>query len=95
MVRVPPGTIDRLQPLDVSTNKPDKDFLREKFRTWYAEQLRKQLEASIVETAMNVNMGMAIMKEVGAQWLTGLYDKLCNKPEIIVNGFKMLGLLKQ
>ena len=39
VVRVPPGTTDRLQLLDVSTNKPAKDFLREKFRSWYAEQL--------------------------------------------------------
>ena len=43
VVRVPPGTTDRLQSLDVSTNKPTKDFLREKFCTWYAEQLRNSL----------------------------------------------------
>ena len=32
LVMVPAGTTDRLQPLDVSTNKAAKDYLREKFR---------------------------------------------------------------
>ena len=43
IVMVPAGTTDRLQPLDVSTSKAVKDFLREKFRQWYAEQVQKSL----------------------------------------------------
>ena len=43
-VKVPANCTDRLQPLDVSTNKPAKDFLRSKFQTWYAEKLSIQLD---------------------------------------------------
>ena len=31
VVMIPPGTTDRLQPLDMCTNKAAKDFLRERF----------------------------------------------------------------
>lgn len=64
---VPARTTDLLQPLDVSTNKAAKDIQQEKFRQWYAEQVQKQLEAGIEETAIQVNMVMLTMKEAGAQ----------------------------
>ena len=35
-ILVPPNCTDCLQPLDVSINKPVKDFLRKKFTDWYA-----------------------------------------------------------
>ena len=91
VVVIPAGMTDRLQPLDVSTNKAAKDFLREKFRRWYASEVEKQIQAGKEEAS--VDMGMAVMEEVGARWLTALYDKLCSERIIIINGFKNVGII--
>jgi len=32
---IPPSTIDRLQPMDISVNKPAKNFLKKQFEMWY------------------------------------------------------------
>ena len=93
LVMVPANTTDRLQPLDISVNKSAKDFLRDKFRTWYAEQVEKQLQAGVEATAVTVNMGMAVVKELGAKWLTSLYDKLQREKTIIINRFKNVGIV--
>lgn len=49
--------------------------------------MEEQLQAV---NAVKVNMGMTLMKEVGAKWWTVLYDKLCTEVSIVVNGFKIL-----
>uniref|UniRef100_A0A1X7V5T4 DDE-1 domain-containing protein n=1 Tax=Amphimedon queenslandica TaxID=400682 RepID=A0A1X7V5T4_AMPQE len=48
IVTVPANCTDRLQPLDVSVNKAAKDFLRDKFHKWYAEQIQKQMSDDIL-----------------------------------------------
>ena len=41
---IPPNCTDQLQPMDLSVNKPAKEFLRSKFSDWYSEQVRQQID---------------------------------------------------
>ena len=41
----PPNTTDLLQPMDLSVNKPAKEFLRQKFQEWYADQVMEQVNS--------------------------------------------------
>ena len=42
-VCVLPNCTDQLQPLDVSVNIADKDFLRREIQEWYSKQIFEQL----------------------------------------------------
>ena len=77
----------------LTINKAAKGFLRGKFWQWYAKEVEKQFQAGVVESGVKVNMGMPVMA-VGAQWLTALYDKLCTKTSIVINGLKNTGIVE-
>ena len=90
-VTIPNGCTDKLQPLDVSVNKSAKSYLRDKFSTWYAEQVNLQLSGGKQASEVQVDMRLSVVKELSAKWL-GLYDRLRASDEIIVNGFKEAGI---
>lgn len=48
-VMIPPNYTDRLQPLDLSVNKPVKDFLKAKFQQWYGDIIYQQLQDEVDE----------------------------------------------
>ena len=91
-VTIPNGCTDKLQPLDVSVNKSAKSYLREKFSTWYAEQVNLQLSGGKQASEVQVDMRLSVMKELSAKWLVGLYDHLRASDQIIVNGLKEAGI---
>ena len=66
-VLVPPNCTDCLQPLDVSINKPVKDFLQRKFTDWYAEKIVAQKDSGTV--SQPVDMKLSIMKPIGVKWM--------------------------
>uniref|UniRef100_A0A1X7UUQ0 DDE-1 domain-containing protein n=1 Tax=Amphimedon queenslandica TaxID=400682 RepID=A0A1X7UUQ0_AMPQE len=90
-VVVPANCTDRLQPLDVSVNRPAKEFLRSKFGEWYAEKVAMQMKDAGSVTP--IDLKLSEMKPIGARWMMELYDYFKAKPEIIINGFKAAGIL--
>ena len=90
-VIVPPNCTDRLQPLDVSINKPVKDFLQSKFTDWYAEKIVAHEDGATANQP--VDMKLSIMKPIGSKWTIEASDYIQSHPDIITNGFKNTGIL--
>lgn len=88
-VTIPSNCTDRLQPLDVSINKPAKDFLRTKFQEWYGLEICRQLERGVTE---QVDLRMSTMKPVTAQCMIELHSHFAAHPSIIINGFRHIGI---
>lgn len=81
---LPPNVTDRLQPMDLSVNKPAKDFLKRCFEDWYARQIVSQLDGNNVESASiaPVDLGLPAMKELGASLLVQMAEYFADHPEI-------------
>ena len=91
---LPPNTTNLLQPMDLSMNKPAKDFLKQRFKEWYAEQVIKQLDGRDQETTTlePISLGLPVLKELGAKWMVGMAEHFAQNPRIIVNGFVRVGI---
>ena len=95
--RLPANTTDQLQPMDLSVNKAAKDFLRDRFQKWYAEQITEQLEGENEEDIEAVELEpiplpISVVKEVEAKWMVEMFEYFQNNPQIIVNGFLRSGI---
>ena len=95
VVLIPPNCTDQLQPMDLSVNKPAKEFLRSKFSDWYSEQVCQQIDdvedIGKVEL-VPVDLRLVVMRELSAQWLVEIFDYISSNPQFIVNGFEKAGI---
>ena len=94
---LPPNMTDRLQPMDISVNKPAKEYLKKEFEDWYSEQVMQQLDGKDMDDLEStkiqpINLGMPILKEVSAKWLVGMVEYITSNPQFIVNGFICCGI---
>lgn len=44
---IPANCTDKLQPLNLSVNKPAKDYMKTKFQEWYAKKICQQLDDGV------------------------------------------------
>ena len=92
IVYVPANCTGELQPLDLSVNKPVKNFIKQRFQEWYAEQIVQQKEdGSTIKPV--TDFPMRLMKPLGAKWIMEAYDYMLAHPDIIRNGFRSAGML--
>ena len=78
IVNVPNYMTNQFQPLDLNVNGQAKEFLKEKFECWYAQQITNQLEGGSSVYNVQVPLKLSLIKLVHAKWLLGLYDYLRN-----------------
>ena len=82
VVLLPANATDRLQPMDISVNKPAKDYLRKEFQNWYSEKLMEDVEDdnSDIADINPINLGMPTLKELGAKWLVQMSQYISDNP---------------
>ena len=90
----PPNTTDRLQPLDVAVSKPAKEFYRQKFQEWYSQKVSQQIDEldGRVMALQPVDMGLPIMRELGAKWIEEMVEHISDSPQFAVRGFIRSGI---
>ena len=76
VVLIPANCTDRLQPLDISVNKPAKDFLHKQFQQWYSAKVCRQFQG--VDPKEPVDHRLTILKPMGAEWMIALHNYLKN-----------------
>ena len=79
-VLIPANCTDKLQPLDLSVNKPVKDFMKRKFQEWYGDIVCEQLRQNSVEP---VDMRLSVMKPLIGQWSIDMYKHFLANPSIL------------
>ena len=87
---LPPNPTDRLQLMNVSVNKPVKNFLKRKCEEWYSTEVKKQLRRQTIneptQEKQPVDLSMPKMKELGARWLVETHEYIASNSQLIVNG---------
>ena len=66
---VPNNMTNYYQPLDCTTNKWEKDFLKAKFSTWFSKQVQSQLDKGIALEDIDIKFQLTTMKLLHANWL--------------------------
>ena len=66
---IPPNLTKHYQPLDLTVNGHAKRYLKNKFSTWYGNQISKQLDEDVNIDAVDVKLRLTTLKPLHTQWI--------------------------
>ena len=94
LVRVPANMTHIFQPLDLTVNGHFKQCMKEKFSTWYSEQISLALENGEKLENINISFKITVLEPLHAKWLVEFYNHITSgeKREIITRGFERAGI---
>ena len=93
-VRVPAKMTHIFQPLDVTVHGYFKQYMKEKFSTWYSEQISLALENGEKFENINISFKITVLKPLYTRCFVEFCDHTTSgeKTEIITRGFNRAGI---
>ena len=85
---VPHNLTNEFQPLDISAKKAAKSFVFDKYNSWLANEVSKQLRAGKEVVNVEVSLKLSVIKSLHAKWIVDLYKTLKDDKEMTINDFK-------
>ena len=92
---VPNNMTTDFQVLDLIVNKWVKGIVMEKFNKWFAETLRKELDAGKSLDEISIKFKVMTMKYLHAKWVIDVFNQLSSFEEkkLILAGWNALVIL--
>ena len=87
LVIVPHNRTNKFQPLNISINQSAKKFISNKFNTWYADRVSKQLSNGVAPGDVKVSLKLTDLKPLHVRWIDETYNHLKRQNDSIIKGF--------
>ena len=91
---VPHNLANKFQSLGISINQSAKKFISNKFNTWYADRVSKQLSNGVAPAEVKVSLKLSDLKPLYARWIVETYNRWIVDPYTIILNTKMIPLSK-
>ena len=76
IVIIPHNLTNKFQPLDISVKKAGKSFISDKYNSWLANEVSKQLRAQKAAADVKVSLKLSVIRSLHAKWIVDLYNTL-------------------